>query len=50
MIKAVVNAGTLLVGNKNYPQIADDYMKTFKVPKSPSVDLFLGVYGNNSSV
>src|ERR1700730_7001159 len=24
---ANVNAGTFLVGNKNYPQIADDYMK-----------------------
>src|SRR5947208_3090234 len=43
---ANVNAGTLLVGNKNYPQIADDYMKTFKVLKSLPVDLFLGAHGN----
>jgi metallo-beta-lactamase class B len=44
---ANVNAGTLLVGNKNYPQIADDYLKTFKVLKSLPVDLFLGAHGNN---
>ena len=36
-----VNAGTVLVGNKNYPQIADDYVKTFKVLNSLPVDLFL---------
>src|SRR5437016_9054947 len=29
-----VNRGYLLVGNKNYPQIADDYVQTFKVLKS----------------
>jgi metallo-beta-lactamase class B len=40
-----VNAGTLLVGNKNYPQIADDYVKTFKVLNSLPVDLFLGAHG-----
>jgi len=40
-----VNAGTILVGNKNYPQIADDYVKTFKVLKSLPVDLFLGAHG-----
>ena len=44
---ANVNAGTLLAGNKNYPQIADDYMKTFKVLRSLPVDLFLGAHGNN---
>jgi metallo-beta-lactamase class B len=26
-----VNAGYVLVGNKNYPQIAEDYVKTFAV-------------------
>src|SRR5215470_7705229 len=41
-----VNSGTILVGNKNYPQIADDYVKTFKVLKSLPVDLFLGAHGN----
>ena len=40
-----VNAGVILVGNKNYPQIADDFVKTFKVLKSLPVDLFLGAHG-----
>ena len=40
-----VNAGYVLVGNKNYPQIADDYVKTFRVLKSLPVDLFLGAHG-----
>jgi len=40
-----VNAGTILVGNKNYPQITDDYVKTFKVLSSLPVDLFLGAHG-----
>jgi metallo-beta-lactamase class B len=29
-----VNAGYYLVGNKNYPQIAEDYVKTFAVLRS----------------
>jgi len=41
-----VNRGTILVGNKNYPQIADDYVKTFKVLKSLPVNFFLGAHGN----
>src|SRR5262245_27792557 len=40
-----VNAGYVLVGNKNYPTIAQDYEKTFKVLKSLPVDLFLGAHG-----
>ena len=40
-----VNAGTVLVGNKNYPQIAQDYVKTFKILKSLPTDLFLGAHG-----
>jgi metallo-beta-lactamase class B len=40
-----VNPGYILVGNKNYPQIADDYVKTFKVLKSLPADLFLGAHG-----
>src|SRR5207244_3131510 len=40
-----VNAGFILVGNQNYPQIADDYVKTFKVLNSLPVDLFLGAHG-----
>ena len=40
-----VNAGYVLVGNKNYPTIAQDYEKTFAVLKSLPVDLFLGAHG-----
>ena len=40
-----VNAATVLVGNKNYPQIEQDFVKTFKVLKSLPVDVFLGAHG-----
>jgi metallo-beta-lactamase class B len=40
-----VNAGYYLVGNKTYPQIADDYAKTFAVLKSLPCDVFLGAHG-----
>jgi metallo-beta-lactamase class B len=40
-----VNPGYILVGNKNYPQIADDYVKTFAVLKALPCDLFLGAHG-----
>jgi metallo-beta-lactamase class B len=40
-----VNAGYVLVGNKDYPTIAQDYEKTFKVLKGLPVDLFLGAHG-----
>ncbi len=40
-----VNPGYILVGNKNYPQIADDYVKTFAVLKRLPCDLFLGAHG-----
>jgi metallo-beta-lactamase class B len=40
-----VNAGYILVGNKDYPQIAQDYVKTFNVLKSLPCDLFLGAHG-----
>lgn len=40
-----VNPGYLLVGNKNYPQIADDYVKTFATLKSLPCDIFLGAHG-----
>ena len=40
-----VNAGYLLVGNKDYPQIAQDYVKTFQVLESLPCDLFLGAHG-----
>jgi metallo-beta-lactamase class B len=41
-----VNQGVLLVGNKEYPQIANDYVRTFKVLQSLPVDVFLGAHGN----
>ena len=40
-----VNAGYYLVGNKNYPGIADDYRKTFAILKSLPCDIFLGAHG-----
>jgi len=40
-----VNPGTILVGNKQYPGIAGDYVKTFTVLRSLPCDLFLGAHG-----
>ena len=40
-----VNPGYVLVGNRNYPQIAGDYVKTFALLKALPVDLFLGAHG-----
>jgi metallo-beta-lactamase class B len=40
-----VNPGYVLVGNKTYPTIAQDYMKTFSVLKSLPCDIFLGAHG-----
>src|ERR1700727_2978156 len=40
-----VNPWYILVGNKDYPKIADDYVKTFAVLKSLPCDLFLGAHG-----
>jgi metallo-beta-lactamase class B len=42
---ANVNPGYKLVGNKEYPQIAADYEKTFRVLKSLPCDVFLGAHG-----
>jgi metallo-beta-lactamase class B len=41
-----VNPGYILVGNKNYPQIAEDYERTFTVLLSLPVDVFLGAHGS----
>ena len=41
-----VNPGYKLVDNPQYPQIAEDYEKTFRVLKSLQCDLFLGAHGN----
>jgi metallo-beta-lactamase class B len=40
-----VNPGYVLVGNKKYPGIAQDYEKTFQVLNSLPVDVFLGAHG-----
>ena len=40
-----VNRGYYLVGNKDYPTIADDYVRGFKVLRSLPVDIFLGSHG-----
>jgi metallo-beta-lactamase class B len=40
-----VNEGYKLVGNKQYPQIADDYKRGFQVLKSLPCDIFLGAHG-----
>ncbi len=40
-----VNAGYYLVGNKKYPGIGEDYVKTFKVLNSLPCDVFLGAHG-----
>lgn len=40
-----VNPGFVLTGNKEYPEIADDYKKTFEVLKSLPCDIFLGAHG-----
>jgi metallo-beta-lactamase class B len=44
-----INPGTVLIGNKKYPQIADDYARTFREQKKLECDIFLashaGQYG-----
>jgi metallo-beta-lactamase class B len=41
-----VNPGYVLVGNKDYPGIVQDYEQTFKVLKALPVDVFLGAHGD----
>ena len=41
-----VNPGYELVTNRDYPEIADDYVKTFRLLKSLPCDIFLGAHGN----
>jgi metallo-beta-lactamase class B len=41
-----VNPGTVLVNNKDYPTIADDYARSFKVLRTLPVDVFLGAHGS----
>jgi metallo-beta-lactamase class B len=40
-----VNPGFQLVNNGDYPEIADDFAKTFEVLKSLPCDVFLGAHG-----
>ena len=41
-----VNAGYRLVNNEAYPQIAEDYEKTFRMLHDLPCDLFLGAHGD----
>jgi metallo-beta-lactamase class B len=41
-----VNAGYKLVGNAQYPQIAQDYRRMFSTLKSLPCDIFLGAHGD----
>ncbi len=41
-----VNPGYALITNRDYPEIADDYTKTFRLLRSLPCDLFLGAHGN----
>ena len=41
-----VNPGTVLVNNKDYPSIAEDYARSFKVLRAMPVDVFLGAHGS----
>ena len=41
-----VNTGYKLVNNQKYPQIAQDYERTWSVLKSLPCDIFLGAHGS----
>ncbi len=41
-----VNPGYQLITNRDYPEIAEDYAKTFRLLKSFPCDIFLGAHGN----
>src|SRR5258705_5197527 len=40
-----VNPGFQLVNNAKYPEIADDFARTFRVLKALRCDVFLGAHG-----
>jgi metallo-beta-lactamase class B len=40
-----VNPGYVLVGNRDYPGIAEDYVATFAKARALDVDVFLGAHG-----
>lgn len=41
-----VNEGYQLVNNRDYPEISDDFARTFKILKSLRCDIFLGAHGS----
>lgn len=41
-----INPGTILIGNKKYPQISDDYAKTFRDQKTLQCDVFLASHAS----
>jgi len=41
-----VNSGYQLVNNRDYPEISDDFARTFKILKSLPCDIFLGAHGS----
>src|SRR5690348_4158421 len=41
-----INPGYVLVNNKDYPSIADDYARSFKALRAMPVDVFLGAHGS----
>jgi metallo-beta-lactamase class B len=41
-----INPGTILIGNKKYPQVADDYAQTFRSQKSLECDIFLSSHAS----
>ena len=41
-----VNPGYQLVNNRDYPEISDDFARTFEILKSLPCDIFLGAHGS----
>jgi metallo-beta-lactamase class B len=41
-----INPGTLMVGNKKYPQISEDYARTFREQKKLECDIFLSAHAS----
>jgi metallo-beta-lactamase class B len=41
-----INPGYQLVNNRDYPEISDDFARTFKILKSLPCDIFLGAHGS----
>jgi metallo-beta-lactamase class B len=40
-----INPGVVLTNNPKYPNIADDYAKTFRILRALKCDIFLGAHG-----